>query len=171
MAFLLMLMSLALLWWLGGPSAFQAALSPQGLTLSANASKEDLTLRADLTIDAQGLWPTLSASWSPPAPPTLTITFTTDSSTCILVQPGQVLQVGDLIGYASAEAQQRLAELTQRLPGVSDEFVRAEAQAEIERLRKTNEIRALIPGRILSVTVEQQGAALRVHILLAQGKP
>lgn len=166
-----MLTSLALLWWLGGSPAFHATLSPQGLTLSAQTTRESLTLRADLTLTDQGLRPTLSAAWSPPAPPTLTITFTTDSPTCILVQPGQVLRVGDLIGYASAEAQQRLEDLTQRLPRVSDDLVRAEAQAEIDRLRKTNEIRALIPGRVLSVTVEQEDTRLHVRIRLAQGKP
>jgi len=164
MAGVLALLGLALVLLLGTPT-FRAELTPEGLSLSAEAQRQGLSLKAGGLWNAQGFFPQLSASWTPQVP-TCTITFTTDSLSCILVKPGQELREGDLIGYASAEARDRIAWLEARLPEV-DEALRAEVLAEIQRLRREDEIRALIPGKVLAVEVEQvrQGLSVRIQVL------
>jgi hypothetical protein len=165
MAGVLALLGLALVLLMGTPT-FRADLTPEGLSLSAEVQSQRLSLKAGGLWNAQGFFPQLSASWTPQVP-TCTITFTTDSLSCILVKPGQELREGDLIGYASAEARDRIAWLEARLPEVEDEALRAEVLAEIQRLRKENEIRALIPGKVLAVEVEQvrQGLSVRIQVL------
>ena len=148
-----------------GPPTFRAELNPEGLHLAAEAQSQGLTLRAGGLWNNQGFLPHLSLTWVPQVP-TYTIAFTTDSLSCVLVQPGQVLREGDLIGYASLATQERIAWLEKQLPEVEDEVLRAEVLEEIERLRRENEIRALIPGRVLSVEVEQANQVLRVRIQL-----
>jgi hypothetical protein len=165
MAGVLALLGLALVLLLGAPT-FRAELTPEGLSLSAEAQSQGLILKAGGLWNAQGFFPQLSASWTPQVP-TCTITFTTDSLSCILVKPGQELREGDLIGYSSAEARDRIAWLEARLPEVEDEALRAEVLAEIQRLRRENEVRALIPGKVLAVEVEQvrQGLSVRIQVL------
>ena len=159
------MLGLLLVLLLGTPT-FRTELTPEGLSLSAEAQSQGLALKAGGLWNAQGFFPQLSASWTPQIP-TCTITFTTDSLSCVLVKPGQVLREGDLIGYASAEARDRIAWLEARLPEVEDEALRAEVLAEIQRLRKENEVRALIPGKVLAVEVEQvrQGLSVRIQVL------
>ena len=168
MAGVLALLGLALVLLLGTPT-FRAELTPEGLALSAEAQSQGLSLKAGGLWNAQGFFPQLSASWTPQVP-TCTITFTTDSLSCILVKPGQEIHEGDLIGYASAEARDRIAWLEARLPEV-DEALRAEVLAEIQRLRREDEIRALIPGKVLAVEVEQVRQGLSVRIQVLSGKP
>jgi len=165
MAGVLALLGLLLVLLLGTPT-FRAEMTPEGLSLSAEAQSQGLSLKAGGLWNAQGFFPQLSASWTPQVP-TCTITFTTDSLSCILVKPGQELREGDLIGYASAEARDRIAWLEARLPEVDDEALRAEVLAEIQSLRRENEIRALIPGKVLAVEVEQvrQGLSVRIQVL------
>jgi hypothetical protein len=165
MAGVLALLGLLLVLLLGTPT-FRAELTPEGLSLSAEAQSQGLSLKAGGLWNAQGFFPQLSASWTPQVR-TCTITFTTDSLSCILVKPGQELREGDLIGYARAEARDRIAWLEARLPEVEDEALRAEVLAEIQRLRKENEVRALIPGKVLAVEVEQvrQGLSVRIQVL------
>ena len=146
-----------------GPPTFRAELNPEGLYLSAEAQSQGLTLRAGGRWNSEGFFPQLSFAWTPQVP-TYTITFTTDSLSCVLVEPGQVLREGDLIGYASLAARERIAWLEKQLPEVDDEVLRAEVSEEIERLRRESEIRALIPGRVLALEVEQSHKALRVRI-------
>jgi len=169
MAGVLALLGLLLVLLLGTPT-FRAELTPEGLSLSAEAQSQGLSLRAGGIWNAQGFFPQLSASWTPKVP-TCTITFTTDSLSCILVKPGQELREGDLIGYARAEARDRIAWLEARLPEVEDEVLRAEVLAEIQRLRKESEVRALIPGKVLAVEVEQVRQGLSVRIQVLSGKP
>jgi len=164
MAGVLALLGLALVLLLGAPT-FRAELTPEGLQVSAEASTEGLTLRAGGLWNGQGFSPQLSLVWVPQLP-TCTITFTTDFPRGILVRPGQVLQEGDLIGYTSRAAKDRILELEKALEGVEDEVLRAEVLAEIERLRAESEVRALIPGRVLAIEVEQVNQALRVRIQL-----
>ena len=152
-----------------GTPTFRADLTPEGLSLSAEAQSQGLSLKAGGLWNAQGFFPQLSASWTPQVP-TCTITFTTDSLSCILVKPGQELREGDLIGYARAEARDRIAWLEARLPEVEDEALRAEVLAEIQRLRKENEVRALIPGRAIDVAKNQSGGVIRVEVRLAPCK-
>jgi hypothetical protein len=165
MAGVLALLGLLLVLLLGTPT-FRAELTPEGLSLFAEVQSQGLSLKAGGLWNAQGVFPQLSASWTPQVR-TCTITFTTDSLSCILVKPGQELREGDLIGYTSAEARDRIAWLEARLPGVEDEALRAEVLAEIQRLRKENEVRALIPGKVLAVEVEQvrQGLSVRIQVL------
>ena len=165
MAGVLALLGLLLVLLLGTPT-FRAELTPEGLSLFAEVQSQGLSLKAGGLWNAQGFFPQLSASWTPQVR-TCTITFTTDSLSCILVKPGQELREGDLIGYARAEARDRIAWLEARLPEVEDEALRAEVLAEIQRLRKENEIRALIPGKVLAVEVEQvrQGLSVRIQVL------
>jgi hypothetical protein len=165
MAGVLALLGLLLVLLLGTPT-FRAELTPEGLSLSAEAQSQGLSLKAGGLWNPQGFFPQLSASWTPQVR-TCTITFTTDSLSCILVKPGQELREGDLIGYARAEARDRIAWLEARLPEVEDEALRAEVLAEIQRLRRENEIRALIPGKVLAVEVEQvrQGLSVRIQVL------
>jgi len=157
----LSVLSVLLLW----PLTFRAELTPEGLYLAAEAQSQGLTLKAGGLWNSEGFFPQLSFAWTPQVP-TYTITFTTDSLSCVLVEPGQVLREGDLIGYASLATRERIAWLEKRLPKVEDEVLRAEVQAEIERLRRESEIRALIPGRVLTVEVEQANQILRVRIQL-----
>jgi len=166
MAGVLALLGFALVLLLSGTPTFRAELTPEGLSLSAEAQSQGLSLKAGGLWNSQGFFPQLSASWTPQVR-TCTITFTTDSLSCILVKPGQELREGDLIGYARAEARDRIAWLEARLPGVEDEALRAEVLAEIQRLRKENEVRALIPGKVLAVEVEQvrQGLSVRIRVL------
>jgi len=164
MAGVLALLGLVLVLLLGPPT-FRAELNPEGLYLSAEAQSQGLTLRAGGLWNSEGFFPQLSFAWTPQVP-TYTITFTTDSLSCVLVQPGQVLREGDLIGYASLATQERIAWLEKQLPEVEDEVLRAEVLEQIERLRRENEIRALIPGRVLTVEVEQANQVLRVRIQL-----
>ena len=164
MAGVLALLGLVLVFLLGPPT-FRAELNPEGLYLSAEASKEGLTLKAGGLWSGQALLPQLSFAWTPQIP-TYTITFTTDSLSCVLIQPGQTLNEGDLIGYASKDARDRIEWLTTKLAEVEDEVLRAEVLEEIERLRRENEIRALIPGRVLALEVEQANQVLRVRIQL-----
>jgi hypothetical protein len=165
MAGVLALLGFALVLLLGTPT-FRAELTPEGLSLSAEVQSQGLSLKAGGLWNPQGFFPQLSASWTPQVR-TCTITFTTDSLSCILVKPGQELREGDLIGYARAEARDRIAWLEARLPEVEDEALRAEVLAEIQRLRKENEVRALIPGKVLAVEVEQvrQGLSVRIRVL------
>jgi hypothetical protein len=149
-----------------GTPTFRAELTPEGLSLSAEVQSQGLSLRAGGLWNAQGFFPQLSASWTPKVP-TCTITFTTDSLSCILVKPGQELREGDLIGYARAEARDRIAWLEARLPEVEDEALRAEVLAEIQRLRRENEVRALIPGKAIDVAKIQSGGVIRVEVRLA----
>jgi len=158
-------LGLVLVLLLGAPT-FQAELTPEGLSLSAEAQSQGLSLKAGGLWNAQGFFPQLSASWTPQIP-TCTITFTTDSLSCILVKPGQEIHEGDLIGYASAEARDRIAWLEARLPEVEDEALRAEVLAEIQRLRRENEVRALIPGKAIDVAKIQSGGVIRVEVRLA----
>jgi hypothetical protein len=165
MAGVLALLGLLLVLLLGTPT-FRAELTPEGLSLFAEVQSQGLSLKAGGLWNAQGFFPQLSASWTPQVR-TCTITFTTDSLSCILVKPGQELREGDLIGYARAEARDRIAWLEARLPEVEDEALRAEVLAEIQRLRRENEVRALIPGKVLAVEVEQvrQGLSARIQVL------
>jgi hypothetical protein len=149
-----------------GTPTFRAELTPEGLSLSAEVQSQGLSLKAGGLWNAQGFFPQLSASWTPQVP-TCTITFTTDSLSCILFKPGQELREGDLIGYASAEARDRIAWLEARLPEVEDEALRAEVLAEIQHLRRENEIRALIPGKVIDVAKNQSGGVIRVEVRLA----
>ena len=165
MAGVLALLGLALVLLLGVPT-FRAELTPEGLQISAEASTtEGLTLRAGGLWNGQVFLPQITLSWTPTAP-TCTITFTTDFAGGILVRPGQVIKEGDLIGYTSRAAKDRILELEKALEGVEDEVLRAEVQAEIERLRAESEVRALIPGRVLAIEVEQVNQVLRVRIQL-----
>jgi hypothetical protein len=151
-----------------GTPTFRAELTPEGLSLFAEAQAPGLSLRAGGLWNTQGFFPQLGASWTPTFQvPTCTITFTTDSLSCILVKPGQELRSGDLIGYARAEARDRIAWLEARLPEVEDEVLREEVLAEIQRLRRENEIRALIPGRAIDVAKIQSGGVIRVEVRLA----
>ena len=165
MAGVLALLGLALVLLLGAPT-FRAELTPEGLSLYAEAQSQGLSLKVGGLWNPQGFFPQLSASWTPQVR-TCTITFTADSLSCILVKPGQELREGDLIGYARAEARDRIAWLEARLPGVEDEALRAEVLAEIQRLRRESEVRALIPGKVLAVEVEQvrQGLSVRIQVL------
>jgi len=165
MAGVLALLGLLLVLLLGTPT-FRAELTPEGLSLLAEVQSQGLSLKAGGLWNPQGFFPQLSASWTPQVR-TCTITFTTDSLSCILVKPGQELREGDLIGYTSAEARDRIAWLEARLPEVEDEALRAEVLAEIQRLRRENEVRALIPGKVLAVEVEQvrQGLSVRIQVL------
>lgn len=164
MAGVLALLGLVLVFVLGTPT-FRAELAPEGLSLSAEATNHGLTLKAGGLWNSQGFSPQLSLVWVPEVP-TCTIEFTTDSLAGVLVRPGQVLREGELIGYTSLAAKSRIAELEKALVDVEDEILRAEVQAEIERLRRECEVRALIPGRVLAVEVEQVNQALRVRIQL-----
>ena len=164
MAGVLALLGLVLVLLLGPPT-FRAELNPSGMSLAVEASKDGLTLRAGGLWNGQAFLPQLSFAWTPQVR-TYTITFTTDSLSCVLVEPGQVLREGDLIGYASLAARERIAWLEKQLPEVEDEVLRTEVLEEIERLRRENEIRALIPGRVLALEVEQAHKALRVRIQL-----
>jgi hypothetical protein len=159
------MLGLLLVLLLGTPT-FRAELSPEGLSLSAEAQSQGLSLRVAGLWNPQGFFPQLTASWTPQVR-TCTITFTTDSLSCILVKPGQELREGDLIGYARAEARDRVAWLEARLPEVEDEALRAEVLAEIQRLRKENEVRALIPGKVIDVAKIQSGGVIRVEVRLA----
>jgi hypothetical protein len=159
------MLGLLLVLLLGTPT-FRTELTPEGLSLSAEAQSQGLSLRVGGLWNAQGFFPQLSASWTPQVR-TCTITFTTDSLSCILVKPGQELREGDLIGYASAAARDRTAWLEARLPEVEDEALRAEVLAEIQRLRKENEVRALIPGKVIDVAKIQSGGVIRVEVRLA----
>lgn len=163
MQWLVFLLSVALIWALGGPAALRAEMPP--VRLSAEAQRGAFSVRAALAFAEQGPVPEVALSFVPQCP-TTTITFRTDSLSCVLVRPGQVLAEGDLIGYASAEIRARLEELLDRFSEVQDELVRAELAAEIDRLRAQNEIRALIPGRVLSVQLQQEGNEIRVQVLL-----
>ena len=165
MAGVLALLGLALVLLLGTPT-FRAELTPEGLSLYAEAQSQGLSLRAGGLWNAQGFFPQLSAFWTPQVP-TCTITFTTNSLSCILVKPGQDLREGDLIGYVSAEARDRIAWLEARLPEVEDEDLRAEVLAEIQRLRRENEVHALIPGKVIDVAKIQSGGVIRVEVHLA----
>ena len=164
MAGVLTLLGLVLVLLLG-PLTFRAELTPEGLYLAAEAQSQGLTLKAGGLWNSEGFFPQLSFAWTPQIP-TYTITFTTDSLSCVLIQPGQTLNEGDLIGYASKDARDRIEWLTTKLAEVEDEVLRAEVLEQIERLRRENEIRALIPGRVLALEVEQAHKALRVRIQL-----
>jgi hypothetical protein len=159
------MLGLLLVLLLGTPT-FRAELTPEGLAISAEAQSQGLSLKAGGLWNPQGFFPQLSASWTPQVR-TCTITFTTDSLSCILVKPGQELREGDLIGYARAEARDRIAWLEARLPEVEDEALRAEVLAEIQRLRRENEVRALIPGKAIDVAKIQSGGVIRVEVRLA----
>jgi len=159
------MLGLLLVLLLGTPT-FRADFNPEGLSLSVEAQNHGLSLRAGGLWNPQGFFPQLSASWTPQVR-TCTITFTTDSLSCILVKPGQELREGDLIGYVRAEARDRIAWLEARLPEIEDEALRAEVLAEIQRLRKENEVRALIPGKAIDVAKSQSGGAIRVEVRLA----
>ncbi len=102
----------------------------------------------------------------PPSPPSVVIRFTTDGLEGVLVRPGQVIRVGDLIGIRSVgpAGAQRLAELKARAAQVTDDFLRAELQEEIARLSRELEVRALVAGRVLSVEVEQRETELDVIV-------
>jgi len=160
----LTLLGLVLVLLLGTP-AFRAELTPQGLSFSAEAQNQNLTLRAGGLWTPQGFSPQFSFTWAPRVP-TATISFTTDSLAAILVQPGQVLHPGNLIGYARLGAMERIATLERALAETEDELLQAEISEEIARLREENEIRALIPGKVRSLTVEQAGRTLKVQILV-----
>jgi len=164
----LFLLSLALVLSLGMPT-LQAEFSSEGLLISAEATAQGLTVKAGGLWNFQGFSPQLSATWTPQVP-TCTITFTTDSLSCVLVKPGQALKEGDLIGYASLAARERIAWLEKQLPEVDDETLRAEVSEEIQRLRRENEIRALIPGRVTQVALQQQSQVVRVEVFLAPCK-
>ena len=164
MAGVLTLLGLALVLLLGAPT-FQAELTPEGLHLSAEAQSHGLTLKAGGFWNSEGFFPQLSLTWVPQVS-TCTITFTTDFPGGILVRPGQVIKEGDLIGYTSRAAKDRILELEKALVDVEDEVLRAEVLAEIERLRAESEVRALLAGRVLAVEVEQVNQALRVRIQL-----
>ena len=159
------MLGLLLVLLLGTPT-FRADFNPEGLSLSVEAQNHGLSLRAGGLWNPQGFFPQLSASWTPQVR-TCTITFTTDSLSCILVKPGQELREGDLIGYVRAVARDRIAWLEARLPEIEDEALRAEVLAEIQRLRKENEVRALIPGKAIDVAKSQSGGAIRVEVRLA----
>jgi len=152
-----------------GISTLQAEFSSQGLFVSAEVTVQGLTLKVGGLWHSQGFSPQLSATWTPQVS-VCTITFTTDSLSCVLVQPGQVLHEGDIIGYASAAVRDHIAWLEKQLSEVDDEALRAEVLAEVERLRKEGEIRALIPGRVTQVALQQQGQFLRVEVYLVPCK-
>jgi len=167
--FLFLIAALALVLWLGPPT-LRLDWNGEALSLSLSAAQGSLAASAGVLWDSQGLRPQASATWTP-AIPMAEITFTTDSLDCILVKPGQELQVGDLIGYSSAAVRERIEELTRKLPEVQDELVRAEALAEIAKLKLDGELRSLIPGRVIAVNAVQDGRILRVRILVEKHGP
>ncbi|MCS7239844.1 MAG: hypothetical protein NZ651_01125 [Candidatus Bipolaricaulota bacterium] len=65
------------------------------------------------------------------------------------------------------DVKRRIEELMRRLSEVEDALVRVEALSGIKRFRRENEIHSFLPGRVLSVDLEQKGANLRVRIILA----
>ncbi|MEN3010304.1 MAG: hypothetical protein ABDI20_04915 [Candidatus Bipolaricaulaceae bacterium] len=144
-------------------STWQVHISPSGVIAEAEVMvSESLQAQASITVSPVVLWPKMGLKWTPPER-TATITFTTDSLSCVLIRPGQILREGDLIGYASKAVLERTHELAHKLNDLHDEFLRAEVEAELTRLHKQNEIRALIPGRVLRVAVTQEGQVLRVN--------
>lgn len=169
MPFLFLAAALALVLWLGPPT-LRLDWNGEALSLSLSAAQGSLAASAGVLWDPQGLRPQISATWTPTIP-TAEITFTTDSLDCILVKPGQELQVGDLIGYSSAAVRERIEELTRKLPEVQDELVRAEALAEITKLKLDAQVRALIPGRVIAVNAVQDGRILRVRVLVEKHGP
>lgn len=130
-------------------------------------------LRAECALGPQGIRPVLSftVSLPPREAPTTTISFTTDSPTCVLVKPGDVIAVGDLIGYASAAALARINDLQQRLPLLEDEAILAEVEDELTRLRRANEIRALVAGRVTRVEMRQEKNELHVQLVVVLRVP
>ncbi len=124
-----------------------------------------LTVRAGLAWGENGASPEVLVSYTPWTP-MVTISWSCDSLACILVQPGQEITEGQLIGYISAKEQARAAALAERLPQIQDELVAAEVHAELGKITQENEIRALVPGRVLRVEVEQLGRTLKVRVLV-----
>ncbi len=162
----LALFGLALVLWLGSPT-YRVELQSTGLVFYAEVQRPGLSLQTSLSWDFQSLSPKVSFAFTPQVP-TATISFETESLAGILVSEGQVLKEGDLIGYVSPRAMARAKELSARLPLIDDDIVRAEAMSEIERLRRENEVRALIPGRVREIRVEQAGRSLHVQVVVAR---
>ena len=163
---LLAFFGLALVLWLGSPT-YRVELQSTGLVFSAEAQRPGLSLQTSLSWDCQSFSPKVSFAFTPQVP-TATISFETESLAGILVSEGQVLKEGDLIGYASLKAMARAKELQDKLASIEDEVVREEVLSEIERLREENEVRALIPGRVREIRVEQAGRSLRVQVVVAR---
>ena len=106
----------------------------------------------------------------PPKRPWVEIQFTTDSLQGILVEKGDQIQEGQLIGFHSVATQEQIAQLEANLEGAQDELIKAELEAKIAELREQNEVRALVTGYVRSLWVEQVEGDLIAHLRVLLGR-
>jgi hypothetical protein len=158
----------------------------QPITLSFDVknplSPEEPTFTAQATTSLGPLKLSYSTSWGKslvsklgfdleikPKESWVEVQFTTDSLKGILVERGEQVREGDLLGFHSLEVQEQLRQLEANLAKEQDELIKAELQAKIKELKEKNEVHALVSGWIGALWVEQVEDLLTVHLRVVLG--